>query len=249
MSTLDLKLFLHYGEYIEQEIDGAAELQGADVILANRLMKNGVKEKTGLGGYALITDAAVEAMDAEKLTVDMTAHSESYEHFDEVPMRIWNLPEIWEAEKQRRREEISPDHAWVTESIDVSTPPWVTWDCATDAERKRRYYDMISVERTDDLGGPVGEGTQYHCRHEMGDVRFTFTDWYPPEHFSSDEVAFEIPIQFTMQILAKDSGSTIRVMYGEPQVGDKDELEPLFRGASRDALARLAEMLESKHKQ
>ena len=34
MPSLDLKRFLHHGEYIEQEIGGAAELQGADVILA-----------------------------------------------------------------------------------------------------------------------------------------------------------------------------------------------------------------------
>ena len=52
MPALDLKLFLHYGEFIEQMIDEMVDLQGADVILANKLMKNHVKEKTILHGLA-----------------------------------------------------------------------------------------------------------------------------------------------------------------------------------------------------
>ena len=167
-------------------------------------------------------------------------------YFDEVHMRIWNLPEEWDAGKKKHRAQISPDNAWVTESVEVSTSPWVTWDCATDEECKRKYYDMISVERTDDLGGLVGEGAQYHCRHEMGNVTFTVTDWHPPHHFTSDEIAFGMPVHFAMQVVPKGSGSIIRILYGEPRVGDKDELESLFRGAARETLDRLADMLENR---
>lgn len=31
MAELDLKLFLHFGEYVEQKLNGAVELQGAPV--------------------------------------------------------------------------------------------------------------------------------------------------------------------------------------------------------------------------
>jgi hypothetical protein len=244
MAGLDLKLFLHYGEYIEQRINGAVELQGADVILANRLMKNHVKEVAGLDGYGLITAAAIEAMAAEALVAEMMVHRERYEHFGEVTMRIWDLPSAWEDARKKRREAISFDKAWVAESIETTAPPWMAWDNATDAEQKRKYYDMISVQRVDETPGRVGEGSKYHCRHELGDVTFTITDWNPPWHFVSDEIAFGIPIQFTMQILRAGEGSRIQVMYDEPLEGDKEELEPLFRGASQDALRRLGALLE-----
>lgn len=244
LAGLDLKLFLHYGEYIEQTINGAVELQGADVILANRLMKNRVKEETGLGGYGLVTEAAIKAMGVEVLVVDMINHRESYEHFGEVAMRIWDLPAEWDRMREKRRAAISFADAWVAESITTVAAPWMSWDYATDAEQKRRYYDMISVTRVDELSGWVGEGSQYHCRHDMGDVTFTITDWNPPLHFVSDEIAFGIPIQFTMQILPAGEGSQIRIMYDEPREGDKDELEPLFRRAAQDALRRLAALLE-----
>lgn len=149
MPDLDLKLFLHHGEYIEQTIGSAAELQGADVILANRLMKNRVEEKTGLNGYGLISQAAVRAMGAEALVEEMIAHTESYEHFGEVTMRIWDLDAVWQRHKSKRREALSYDKAWVAESIESSAPPCMAWDYATDEEQKRIYYDMISVNRTD----------------------------------------------------------------------------------------------------
>jgi hypothetical protein len=245
MGALDLKVFLHYGEYIEQDINGMTELQGADVILANLLMKNGVKELLGLDGYALITDVAIEAMAAEALTTGMTIHTEGYEHFGETKMRIWDLPAAWERERMKRRAAISPETAWIVESVDTSAPQWTAWDHATDAGKKEVYYDMISVDRVDDLGGPVREGSQYHCVHDQFDVRFTITDWNPPHHFQSKENVNGIGIEFTMQIVATEGGSTLRIMYGEPEAGDLRELEPLFRGAALGALRRLVGLLEN----
>jgi len=58
-------------------------------------------------------------------------------------------------------------------------------------------------------------------------------------NFVSNEIAFGIPVQFTMQIVPAGAGSLIRIMYDEPHEGDKDELEPLFRAAARDTLSRL----------
>jgi hypothetical protein len=80
--------------------------------------------------------------------------------------------------------------------------------------------------------------------HELGDVNFVITDWNPPVHFTSDEVALGIPIQFTMRILPIDYGSRIEIMYQPPKEGEPEELEPLFRDAAKDALRRLAAILE-----
>ncbi len=244
MASLDMKVFLHFGEFIEQDVAGITELQGPDVILASLLMKNSVKEATGLDGYGLITAAAVTAMDAAHLTKDMRPHHESYEHFGDVRMRIWDLPAAWETTKERERSAMSPEDAWVVVERMTDAPQWRAWDVATDKDMKRIYYDMKSVSRTDDLGGPVREGSQYHCVHELGDVRFTITDWNPPHSFASDEVALEIPIEFTMQIIPTGAGSTLRIMYGEPELPDPDEAKPMFEEAASGALDRLVAVLE-----
>ena len=244
INALDLKVFLHYGEYIEQEINGLAELQGADVILANLLMKNSVKETLGLHGYALITDAAIEAMDAEYLVGDMTRHTETYEHFDAVGMRIWNLPAAWQRQLNKHRAEINPEHAWVLEEVITPAPQLMAWDYGTDKDMKRIYYGMKSVERTDDLGGPIREGSQYHCVHSDFEVRFTITDWNPPHHFQSAEVVMGIPIAFTMQFIAVDGGTLMRIFYGKPEMGDLEALSAMAHTAAAGALAGLAGLLE-----
>lgn len=126
----------------------------------------------------------------------------------------------------------------------MPAPPWFAWDAATDTEQKRIYYDMISVRRTDAEGGRAGDGSQYHCVHKLGEVTFTITDWEAPSPFSSNEVVLGVPIEFTMQFLLKGDGTRIRILDQDPDEGDKDELEPLFRAAAQDALQRLAEILE-----
>lgn len=243
---LDLKVFVHLGEYVEQDIGGSLEPQGADVILANLQLENTVTETTGLRGYALIIRAAIDAMDGSHLTGAMTGHTETYEHFPEVEMLIWDLGAEWEMERLRERTEHTPEESWVVESLDVSVPQWMAWDVATDTDMKRVYYDMESVSRVDLLGGPVREGSQYHCVHELGNVRFTITDWNPPHSFDSDEVALGIPVHFTVQSLPTEGGSTLRIMYQEPKTDDIEEVEPLFRQAARDALSRLAGPLEER---
>jgi hypothetical protein len=40
MKVLDLKFFLHFGEYVTQAIAGRTELQGPEVIRLHRLLKN-----------------------------------------------------------------------------------------------------------------------------------------------------------------------------------------------------------------
>jgi hypothetical protein len=44
--TLDLKFVVHHGEYSRQLIGGIRELQGTDLIVVHRLLKNHVKEAT-----------------------------------------------------------------------------------------------------------------------------------------------------------------------------------------------------------
>ena len=62
VSTLDLKFIVHHGTFAQQELRGQAELVGTNVTLVHRLMKNHVKEKTGIAAYASYTDAAIQRL-------------------------------------------------------------------------------------------------------------------------------------------------------------------------------------------
>ena len=60
--TLDLKFFVHDGEYVVRRIARSEELAGPDVILVHRLMKGTSGETIGKAAYAVYTAQVMEAM-------------------------------------------------------------------------------------------------------------------------------------------------------------------------------------------
>jgi hypothetical protein len=87
--TLDLKLILHHGDYVIQQVAGIRDLLGTDVTLIHRLLKNGVSESTGWKGYALFTDIALEQMKCSRK--DYFRRCETYEHLGEVEIYCIDL--------------------------------------------------------------------------------------------------------------------------------------------------------------
>ena len=63
IGTLDLKFILHHGAFVVQPIAGHQELLGPDVNVVHRLLKNHARDALGAVPYALLTDAAVAALD------------------------------------------------------------------------------------------------------------------------------------------------------------------------------------------
>jgi hypothetical protein len=82
LPTLDLKLILHHGDFVLQQVAGIRDLLGTDVNLIHRLLKNGVAESTGWKGYALFTDQALESMKCSK--ENYFKRCETYEHLGDV---------------------------------------------------------------------------------------------------------------------------------------------------------------------
>lgn len=85
---LDLKVFLHYGNYMVRSFGERDELMGSDVILAHRMMKNDVTEQTGYRSYLLLTDTAYEQMAVSGSGQEFTPITQSYEHIGDVGMRV-----------------------------------------------------------------------------------------------------------------------------------------------------------------
>ena len=82
LPTLDLKLILHHGDFVMQQVAGIRDLLGTDVNLIHRLLKNGVSESTGWKGYALFTDSVLDHMQLQK--DNLFRRCETYEHLRDV---------------------------------------------------------------------------------------------------------------------------------------------------------------------
>ena len=239
--NLDLKLFVHHGEYLLQSMGGRQELSGPDVIIAHRMMKNSVKEKTGVRAYALITQAAVDALDFRAIGDTMTPHSEEYEHIGAVPMRVYDLGAVWERERQRRRIVVQPEGAWIHVQHDLPAPPAVIWDFLTMADFKIRWAQLTGLNIIGQQNGRNGIGTMHHCAHGKELRVFTIVDWRPFEYITM-EIALPFGIQsgYTTYLKPTPQGTQMVTCVRQPQppnvlskIALKLLIEPKVRPAIR----------------
>jgi len=88
VGRLRLKAIGHYGSFLAQTVGGHAQTAGADVILAHRLLKNGVRPDSH---YALLTRPAVAHMDVDPARLGFSAHTERFEYFGAVECFVGEL--------------------------------------------------------------------------------------------------------------------------------------------------------------
>ena len=94
VQKLDLKIVAHHGRFLRQLVGGRGQVAGVDVILAHRLLKNGVTQKRA---YLLLTEAALAWLGVDPTGSGLAARVESYEHLGDVRCFIRDLPEpTWE---------------------------------------------------------------------------------------------------------------------------------------------------------
>src|SRR3990172_2418751 len=84
LPKLDLKFFVHFGEYSLQEMGPYKELIGNDVNLLHRLLKNKISETLKLRAYAAYTQAVVDHLQLSAFCKEMLKHSETFADVGEV---------------------------------------------------------------------------------------------------------------------------------------------------------------------
>ncbi len=87
VESLDLKIVTHHGRYLRQMVGDRSQAAGVDVILAHRLLKNGV----GRRAYLLLTEAALRWAGVDPAAAGLDAHTERYEHFGDVRCFVRDL--------------------------------------------------------------------------------------------------------------------------------------------------------------
>ena len=189
---LDLKFFIHYGEYTLQTLGDREELTGPDVILVHRLMKNKVVERTGLKAYAMFTEAAAARLPIDEVCGELIEHEDEIEDQGNVSTRLMCLHSRWEAALQNEdhRVVIAPGQRWVETQVQLSVPPQVAWNYITLPEHKKEWLGMAKVDHTPFRGNAYGNGSKYHCAHgEAGNFDYEVVDWRPFEYLTIEGMA------------------------------------------------------------
>ena len=81
VGSLDLKIVAHHGRFLRQMVGDRSQAAGANVLLAHRLLKNGL---VGRRAYLLLTEAALRWAGVDPTRAGLVAHIERYEHFGDV---------------------------------------------------------------------------------------------------------------------------------------------------------------------
>jgi hypothetical protein len=87
VGSLELKIVAHHGRFLRQLVGGRGQVAGSDVILAHRLLKNGLEGKRA---YLRLTEAALEWLGLDPSTTVLTPHVERYEHLGAVRCFVWD---------------------------------------------------------------------------------------------------------------------------------------------------------------
>lgn len=246
IAQLDLKAVVHYGSYLVQRMGDRDELLGADVIVPHRMLKNRVIEQTGIQAYALFTEAAVQALGLRELCDTLHDYADSYEHIGEVKMVVYDLSLAWKREQARRRHRIAPEEAWVKYETQVAAPPSLVWDYLTLPRLKVQMMGLSFMNRTDDRGGRMREGAQFHCAH--GDLEFNYriVDWKPFDYFTIQQTDSATHLEYyeTYHFIPTEDGTRFMSCVSKPAGEVPPETQGMFQSVWDQAYGQIKPFIE-----
>jgi hypothetical protein len=181
---LDLKFFVHHGEFALQALGQWTELVGTDVNLIHRLTKNSVKEATGWAAYAIYTNAAIEAAGLPEIAEEFTKHDETYDHIGQVHCRIQNMHPVWSRLRETHRVKVEDSEAAFIIDDELPVPQTVAWEYLTRPETRAL---LVESDRADIKGrdaGRLGTGSEYLCAHGDQVLVQTIVDWSPFDYYT-----------------------------------------------------------------
>ncbi|NND85399.1 MAG: DUF2652 domain-containing protein [Acidimicrobiia bacterium] len=181
VSNLDLKFFLHHGEYSFQHLGEFDELIGSDVNLIHRLTKNTVAEALDSRAYLLCTEAAVEALGMLEASAFMTAHTEDVADFGEVRVWVEDMHPKWEARKADSVVAYEPSGVMWETQVEIPLPVHVVWEALNDLELRGILSHSDRTEVQDRKDGRIGTESAFVCYHGDKQSIQTILDWRPLE--------------------------------------------------------------------
>ena len=218
MKDLDLKIFLHHGEYINQNFNGTDDLAGSDVNTIFRLMKNSVVENTGIESYLLITRSALQAMDLEANFSNKTFMSEDYDHIGEVYFVVENLGEYWKQHNQIKKHYVENSDTLLFDelSIEVDVPSDIAFLLYTRPDFRSKVLFSDKIDIFNESSSTQSAGTILHCHHGEEVYKMEITDWNPGRYVSlKHDLSKGVSARQTVEFVESDNGCIIKIRLGE----------------------------------
>jgi hypothetical protein len=244
ISNLDLKSFVHSGEYMLQTIGGFTELLGNDVNLLFRLTKNNIPEETGLSAYAAYSEAAISALGIEGLAALMLRHREEYEHLGEVTVFVQDMHAVWERSRHEHEQIIEPDEALVVAEVEFPMEQSLAWEYVSNPEYRRTMLGSDRQELKDLVDGRVDRGSTYICYH--GDIVLpqVILDWHPFRYYTFSSPDLMMPSVTgiaTIALLPTAEGTRVswRVSASEGSRKDVRKWEKMMRQEGQQVIEGL----------
>jgi uncharacterized protein DUF2652 len=244
MAVLDLKLCIHYGEYLIQKLADREELLGADVIVPHRMLKNKVIEKTDIKAYALFSDAAARQLNLTDYCDKLVQHSEIYEHLGEVEMCVHDLRPIWEVYRAKTRIFVDAKEAWVKCEVDIPYSSALVWEYLTKPSLEAGFLRYDYGERTDNLSGRVREDAGFHCAHGDLHIYSKILDWKPFEYYTMEQSVMGLSYLATRRLTCIENGTRVGIYLNRPKENSSDEVQHMLQSAMDDGYAGLMPYIE-----
>lgn len=248
---LDIKFVVHCGPVAQQKMAGRAELVGAPVIVAHRLLKNSLAESNGMTAYALLTQAAVDTFGLRPEELGMRCHVETYEHIGQVVAWAEDLQKRWTEEDARQRVLVGAGESVLTLEFETAAPPQLAWEFMTKPGRRTAWNGDVTEVIQLAKAGRRKVGETNHCMHGREAVVEKILDWRPYDYFTTLSTiptpAGAVTMLMTTEFTPSTSGTVIVMRLGRPAT--KREMEvvaamgPGFQARMNEAGRVLREQL------
>lgn len=188
ISSLDLKLFVHHGSFTTHRVGGREELLGPDIITIHRLLKNHVREQTGITAYTLFTEPAIDRLGLPGFADRLMSYNENIEGQPPITVFVRDMHPVWAEKADAVRITIPDNEVLVRESTWIPAPAAVVWDYLIRPEYRSRFLDVERQEIEGRNDGRVGEGSVYRCYHGKGKpTSQTVLDWHPLQQMATED--------------------------------------------------------------
>lgn len=210
--NLDLKFFVHYGTYILQKITNYTELVGSDVNAVHRLIKNRIKEETGISAYAAYTQAALGIHEFVK---EMEEHIEEFPDVGELKLYVEDLVPAWQRESKRRRVFVEPEEALFAIDTEIPAEPPLVWDYFMKPEYRMILAGADSIKVDNKKFGRLEAGGVFVCVHGDQKSLHAIVDWRPFECYTYEtHIGPGLSGTITTRFIPTEGGTTSKFHFG-----------------------------------
>jgi uncharacterized protein YndB with AHSA1/START domain len=246
---LDLKFFVHHGQFVRGRIAGREELAGSSVIVVHRLLKGTTAQAAHAAdgtaeGFAVFTGEALAALRFDPASLDLEPGSETLDHLGNVSTHTLDLERAWQVERGHQRLTLGAGDGVIDLEAAVAAEPAEVWAHLTAPALRPLWEGPLEISESGAVGRR-GVGTRAVCVTRRLSILEEIVDWQPFDH-----VAYRLavpgvgPVDATYDLAPADGITHIRLRWGP---STPEAVSPVARARIRDqkraALDRLVARL------